>query len=57
MTQLVEALCYKLVGHGFDSWWCYWNFSLTILLIADSGSDRNEYQEYSLGGGLKLAGA
>jgi hypothetical protein len=23
------ALCYKLEGCGFDSRWCYWNFSLT----------------------------
>ena len=22
---LVEALCYKLEGHGFDSLWCHWN--------------------------------
>jgi hypothetical protein len=26
---LVEALCYKLEGHGFGSWWCQWDFSLT----------------------------
>jgi hypothetical protein len=25
----VEALCYKLEGHGFDSQRCHWNFSLT----------------------------
>ena len=28
-AQLVEALCYKPVGSGFDSRWCHWNFSLT----------------------------
>jgi hypothetical protein len=28
-TQLVEALRYKLEGHGFDSRWCHRNFSLT----------------------------
>jgi hypothetical protein len=27
VTQLVEALCYKSEGRGFDS--CHWNFSLT----------------------------
>jgi hypothetical protein len=26
---LVEALHYKLEGHGIDSQWCQWNFSLT----------------------------
>jgi hypothetical protein len=29
VAQLVEALCYKPEGRGFDSRWCYWNFSLT----------------------------
>jgi hypothetical protein len=28
-TQLVEALCYKQEGRGFDSRWCHWNFLLT----------------------------
>ena len=28
-VQLVEALCYKSEGRGFDSRWCHWNFSLT----------------------------
>jgi len=27
-AQLVEVLCYKPEGHGFDSRWCHWNFSL-----------------------------
>jgi hypothetical protein len=26
---VVEALCYKPEGRGFDSRWCHWNFSLT----------------------------
>ena len=26
---LVKALCYKPAGHGFDSQWCHWNFSVT----------------------------
>jgi hypothetical protein len=25
-AQLVEALCYKPYGHGFDSWWDHWDF-------------------------------
>jgi hypothetical protein len=29
VAQLVEALRYKSEGHGFDSRWCHWNFSLT----------------------------
>jgi len=28
VAQLVEALRYKLEGHGFDSQWCLWNFSI-----------------------------
>ena len=28
VAQLVEALRYKPEGHGFDSRWCHWNFSL-----------------------------
>ena len=34
VAQLVEALRYKSEGRGFDSRWCHWNFSLTILLAA-----------------------
>ena len=26
---VVKALHYKLVGRGFDSRWCHWNFSVT----------------------------
>jgi hypothetical protein len=29
VVQLVEALCYKLEDHGFDSWWDHWDVSLT----------------------------
>jgi hypothetical protein len=31
VVLLVEALRYKSEGHGFDSRWCHWNLSLTIL--------------------------
>jgi len=31
MAQMLEVLRYKPDGHGFDSWWCHWKFSLTIL--------------------------
>jgi hypothetical protein len=29
VAQLVEALCYKTVGRGFDSRWSHRNFSVT----------------------------
>jgi hypothetical protein len=29
LAQVVEALCYKPDGRGFDSRWRHWNFSLT----------------------------
>ena len=56
VQQLVEALRYKPEGRGFDSRWCHWNFSLTQSFWphcgpgVDSASNRNEYQEYFLGG-------
>ena len=53
VAQLVKALRYNPEGHGFDSWWCHWNFFIDIIL--DSVSNRNEYQEHFLE--EKLAGA
>ena len=56
VVQLVEALRYKPEGRGYDSRWCHWNFSLTQSFQlhygpgVDSASNRNEYQEYFLGG-------
>ena len=56
MAQLVEELCYKPEGRGFGSRWCHGNFSLTYSFRphcgagVDSASNRNEYQEYFLGG-------
>jgi hypothetical protein len=55
VVQLVETLLYKPEGRGFDSHWCYWNFSLTSSFWppygpwVDSASNRNEYQEDILG--------
>jgi hypothetical protein len=53
VAQLVEALPYKPEGHGFDSRWYHWNFSLTLSFRShpgvDSASNGNEYQEYFLG--------
>jgi hypothetical protein len=31
---VVKALRYKPAGLGFDSRWCHWNFSVTILPFA-----------------------
>jgi len=28
VTRLVEALCYKVQGNGFNSQWGHWDFSL-----------------------------
>ena len=53
MAQLVEALRYKPKGRGFDPRWCHWNFSSFWSRYGpavDSASNRNEYQEYFLGG-------
>jgi len=53
---VVKALRYKPVGRGFDSRWCHSNFSVTYSFRShcghgvDSASNRNEYQEYFLGG-------
>jgi len=55
MAQLVDALRYKAEGRGFDSRGCHWDFLLTQSFRphygpgVDSGSNRNEYQEYFLG--------
>ena len=56
VAQLVEVPHYKPEGRGFDSRMCQWNFSLTYSFRphygpwVDSASNRNEYQEYFLGG-------
>jgi hypothetical protein len=50
VAHLVEALRYKPEGHGFDSRWFHWYFLLTQSFRQHSVSNRNEYQEYFLGG-------
>jgi hypothetical protein len=58
---VVKAIRYKPTGRGFDSRWCYWNFSVTQSFRShygsgvDSASNRNEYQVYFLG--VMAAGA
>jgi len=54
VAQLVEALCYKLEGHKFDSWE-FLIFQPPYGPGDDSASNRNKYQVYLLG--LKVAGA
>ena len=46
VAQLVEALRYKSECRGFDSW----SFRPHCGSGVDSASNRNEYQEYFLGG-------
>ena len=61
VAQLVETLRYKPEGRGLDSRWFHWNISLTQSFRphygpgVDSGSNRNEYQEFFLG--VMVAGA
>jgi hypothetical protein len=55
VVRFAEALRYKAGGRGFDSRWCHWNFSLTSFRPhygseIDSASNRNEYQEFFVGG-------
>jgi hypothetical protein len=56
VAQLVEALRYKPEGRGFDSRWVYLDFSFTYSFRPhyspgiDSACNRNEYEEYFLGG-------
>jgi hypothetical protein len=56
VAQLVEVLRYKPEGRRFDSRFCHWNFSLTQSFQmdygpgVDSASNKNEYQQYLLGG-------
>ena len=56
VAQLVDALRYKPERRGFDTLWCQWDFSLTWSFRphcgpgVDSTTNRNEYQEYFLGG-------
>jgi hypothetical protein len=50
VVQLVEALCHK-PGHGFNSQWHHWDFSLTSYFQQHYGpgvklaSNKNEYQQ------------
>jgi hypothetical protein len=34
VAQLVEALCYKPEGRGFQNWWGHWIFSIDLILPA-----------------------
>jgi hypothetical protein len=60
-STVVKVLRHKSEGRCFDSRWCHWISPLTKFFRSyygtgvDSASNRNEYQEYSLG--VKAAGA
>jgi len=52
-VHMVQAPRHKPEGRGFESRWCHWNYSLTILPAAlwpwvESALNRNEHQEYFL---------
>ena len=55
MTRMVEALCYKLEGRGFDSGWGYWDFSWNYSFLphcglgVNSAHSRNKYEGYFQG--------
>ena len=55
-STVVKVLLYKSEGRWFDTRWCHWNFSLTYSFRSHYGPgvttayNRNEYQEYFLGG-------
>ena len=55
-STVVKVMCYKSEGRWFDYRRCHWNFSSTWSFQShygpgvDSASNRNEYQEYFLGG-------
>jgi hypothetical protein len=61
VVKLVDALRYKPEGRGFDSRWGHWDSFIDLILRShhgpgvDSASNRNEYEESSLG--VKAAGA
>jgi hypothetical protein len=50
-SVVLEALCYKPKGHGFETGWCELIFSIYLILPAALGagvysaSNRNEYQK------------
>jgi hypothetical protein len=55
VARMVEPLRCNPEGRGFDSRWSHWDFSVTSFrphydLGIDSSSNRNEYQEYFVGG-------
>jgi len=49
VAPLVEALHYKVEGHGSHSRWCHWTFTQSFQPHYgrgdDSASNRNGYQE------------
>ena len=62
VVQLVEVLCYKPQGHGFDSVWCHWILHChnpsdhTVVLELAQPVTEMSSRYSSWGGGLKAAG-
>jgi len=57
VTQLVETLRYKPGGRGFDSRWCYWNFSLASFFRPHYGPGINSAYDTNISWGIKAADA
>ena len=55
MAQLVEALCYKSEGRGFDSRWCHWIFS-DRTMAPRSTQPLTEMSSRDISWGVKAAG-
>jgi hypothetical protein len=60
VVQLVEALCYKLEGCGFNSQWGHWDFyvlnpSGCTMALGSTEPLTDEYQGSFLG--VKVSGA
>jgi len=57
VSTVVKVMCYNSEGRWFDPSWCHLEFFVDIKSFrshygpgVDSASNRNEYQEYLLGG-------
>ena len=56
VAQLLEALCYKPEGRGFDSRWCHWNFSGRTIAL-ELTQPLTEMIIRNISWGIKAAGA
>jgi hypothetical protein len=56
VAQLVEALCYKPEGRGFDSRWCHWNYSGRTMAL-EVTQPLTEMSIRNVSWGIRAAGA